>query len=229
MAIGGYIGDENGVAQKVTKLYVGDENGIAQEVVKAYIGDENGIAQLCYIKAKAQVTLKGLNEQHYCVIGGTTYQGGDYALELEIGTPIVITSGSSLRVHVNNGVEDTALYCETFRYVVTGDVTITCYSEYIDFYTYKLAMIAEANPTSGGFVHRIKWITGEIDYDGFSCRGGMTWGQFVDSMYNDGHFNFNSRGEVSYDAGWVLYPDDLENNTGWAVYAENRIYGITYL
>lgn len=232
----GYIGDDNGVAQVVTKLYIGDDNGIAQEVVKAYIGDENGIAQLCYIKAKAQVTLTGLSNQHYCVIGGTTYDNGDYTLEMEIGTPIFIhfkvTQGSSLRVLLNTD-DNGAAYCEKYRYVVTGDVTIACSSEFPPHMvvgdTIKRAIITEAVPTSSDFVHKTTYSTGEIENYGFSCRSGMTWGQFIGSMYDDGYFGYNSRGEVTYHSGWVLFPTDPANNIGRAVYADDRIYSITYL
>lgn len=228
----GYIGDDNGVAQVVTKLYIGDDNGIAQEVVKAYIGDENGIAQLCYVKAKAQVTLTGLNAQHYCVIGGTTYDNGDYTLELEIGTPIFIyfkeTTNSSLRVLLNC-TDSGAMYCEKYRYVVNGDVSIACSSEYQTYLTIKRAIITEAVPASDDFVHKTTYSTGEIENYGFSCRSGMTWGQFIGSMYDDGYFGYNSRGEVTYHSGWVLFPTDPANNAGRAVYADDRIYSITYL
>lgn len=231
MAIGAHIGDENGIAQKVTKLYVGDENGIAQEVVKAYIGDENGIAQLCYIKAKAQVTLTGMSDQHYCVIGGTTYNSGDYALELEIGTPIYIhfleTSGMNTQVYINSDqLADAVQNCYPVRYVVTGDVSVACLSTASALMTSKKAFITEAEPKSGCFVLRTTWSTGEIDNEVFCFRGGMTWAQFVSSMYNDGRFLLNDSGVVcdTNTTNHVLIPRDDESTSGYAVKATDKIY-----
>lgn len=229
MAIGGYIGDENGVAQKVVKLYVGDENGIAQEVVKAYIGDENGIAQLCYIKAKAKVTLTGLNEQHYCVIGGTTYDSGDYALELEIGTPVYIhfkeTEGMNTQVYINSEqLADAVQNCYPVRYVVTGDVSVACISTANALMTSKKAFITEAEPKSNCFVMHTNWSTGDTDDDVFCFRNGMTWAQFVDSMYNDGTFLLDN-GNVCKGSKTkkVLNPSDDSYTGGYPVKPTDKI------
>jgi hypothetical protein len=225
-----YIGDDNGVAQKMPKPYIGDDNGIAQKVVKAYIGDDNGIAQLCYIEAKAQVALTGISEQIYFVIGGKTYDSGDVTLELEYGTPVDIhfleTEMMNTHVYINsNQLADAVQNCYPVRYVVTGDVGIACSIENGGFGTTKKAIITEADPKANCFVKRTNWNTGETDDEVFCFRNGMTWAQFVDSMYNDGSFTLGD-GNVYRRSAKVLKPSDDSYTSGYPVNETDTIINL---
>ncbi len=193
MAIGGFLGDENKAAQSIASGYIGDEKGIAQKIVKAYIGDENGIAQLCY-SGDVCVTLTGLSANAYCVTGdGKTYQS-DATLMLPIGTRIMVRFVRDIdrsRGVKLNGSETmqvsgytTADSIHGFCYVVTGDVSITATSETSS----DIVTIDESNPKSGCFTMKTNYPSGAYNYKGYSYRKGMTWGEFLDSVYNTREF-----------------------------------------
>lgn len=184
------IGDDNGISQIVTSQYIGDENGIAQKVVKIYVGDENGIAQLCFAGAGAKVSIWDADEQCYCVINGVTYNSGTTRdVDVEVGTPIEIympkiamndkTLVSMLTV--NNGVS-----CNEFQHVASADCNIAFFREKVQLAESREAVIIAAK-ASCFLMDAGSAITTKVK-KGFSYRSGMTWRQFVGSMYNNGHF-----------------------------------------
>jgi hypothetical protein len=229
MATGVLLGDENGIAQRMTNHYIGDENGIAQKVVKAYIGDENGIAQLCYSGALNSVTITGLTEQTCVVVDGVTYNSGDVVLEVEIGKPIEICiaeiQGSTAQIVLNDS--DALNSCRQFRYAVTGDVSIAFSTHIGNLYTDYKAVITEAEPTSGYFYKQTKYIVdGEYVYNycGYSFRNGMKWDAFVASMYNDRSFLLWGD-NVCYKAtgNALLKPSSDDADSGYPVKATDSI------
>lgn len=203
MATGAHIGDENGIAQKVVKMYVGDENGIAQKVVKAYIGDENGIAQLCFAGAGVKVQIFDAESVCYCVINGVTYNDGNAQLEVEIGTPIQIcfpdfnqnlhgTTFVCVARNMNKGV-----YCDEFQHIACKDTDVLFDNQENIYATgYRKAIITGNNldcfamKAGSSLATKVK--------KGFICRGGMTWRQFADSMFNNGHFAIGETDRVYF-------------------------------
>ena len=228
------IGDENGVAQIVTKQYIGDDNGIAQEIVKVYIGDDNGIAQLCYSGADFAVNITGLSSKLYCEINGTTYDSGDVSLNLPTGTPIVLYFDKEFTgvkcATVNGGSQ---IDCDEIRYVVTGNVNISCKKTETALSARYTAIIKEDVPSAACFTMMTRWNTDEITRECFCYRNGMTWRKFVESMYNNGDFMKTSgKNTVSYrtNGRTVNLPADSTYTSGNAVSLDETIYnGKTYI
>lgn len=60
----GYSGDDNSIAQQITKGYFGDDNSIARKLKKGYYGDDNGIARLIYSSNREIFKVAGLSDDN---------------------------------------------------------------------------------------------------------------------------------------------------------------------
>ena len=58
MSSGFFIGDRNGIAQRISQIFVGDDNGKAQKVLQGYIGDREGKAQLIFTNTIDHILIK---------------------------------------------------------------------------------------------------------------------------------------------------------------------------